>query len=322
MSEHLFPTTVVGSYPKPKWLLKEKARFDKGELSPEEMEELYRKAVREVVAEHEEAGVDYLWDGEMRRTEMVEYFAERIKGFKFYDLVRVWGNNYFRKPAVYEKVEYTEPMLVDEFKYLKSVTKNRIKIPITGPYTIADWAFNEYYPSKRELVLELAEIIHMELKGLKNAGAEFVQIDEPALSTHPDEVELVKESTEIVTKGLGLHTAMHICYGDFSLIYPQILEFSVDGFDLEFANRKYRNLEIFRDPVYTKEIGYGCVDVHDKKVESVEEVKDGIRKGMEVFEPKKMYIDPDCGLKMIPKETAFKKLKVMCQAAREMREEI
>jgi 5-methyltetrahydropteroyltriglutamate--homocysteine methyltransferase len=320
MSEHIFPTTVVGSYPKPKWLLKEKARFDKGELSADEMEELYRKAVQEVVKEHEEAGVDYLWDGEMRRTEMVEYFAERIKGFKLYDLVRVWGNAYFRKPAVYEKVEYIDPMLVDEFKYLRSITKNEIKVPITGPYTIADWSFNEHYDTKREFVLDLAEIIHKEVKALEAAGANFIQIDEPALSTHPSEVGLVKESTEIVTKGLKTKTHMHICYGDFSLIYPQILDFSVDGFDLEFANRKYRSLEIFKDPVFTKEIGYGCIDVHSKNIESVEEVKEGIRKGMEVFDPKKMFIDPDCGLKMIPRETAFSKLKVMCQAAREMRE--
>lgn len=322
MNKQIFPTTVVGSYPKPQWLLKERARFERGEITAKEMEDFYRKAVREVVAEQEEAGIDYLWDGEMRRSEMVEFFAERIKGFKFYDLVRVWGNNYFRKPAVYEKVQYLKPMIVDEFKYLKSVTKRGIKIPITGPYTIADWSFNEYYPSKRDLVLDLAEIIHRELKELKAAGATFVQIDEPALSTHPNEVDLVRESTEIVTKGLNLHTGMHICYGDFSLIYPQILDFSVDQFDFEFANRKYRSLDIFREPKFTKEIGYGCIDVHSKQIETVEEVKGGIRKGMEVFDPKKMYIDPDCGLRLTPHDIALGKLKVMCKAAREMREEV
>ena len=115
---------------------------------------------------------------------------------------------------------------------------------------------------------------------------------------------------------------MHACYGDFSTIYPDILDFEVDQFSLEFANNDYESLEIFSEYEFTKEIGYGCVDVHDSEVESVKQIKKDIKKGFDVFDPEKMWINPDCGVKLLPRETAYKKLRNMTKAAEELRKEM
>lgn len=319
MSE-VFPTTVVGSYPKPKYLNKAFTRYYKKRLTASELKRICEKAIYQVVAEEERAGVDIISDGEMRRSEMVEFFAERISGFKFYGLVRVWGNNYYRKPSVVKKLEYKKPMLVEEYEFLKKITKKRIKTPITGPYTLADWSFNEFYKKKEELIFDLAEIIHKELKELEKVGANFIQIDEPALSTHPEEIEIAKEAVRKVVKGVKAKIGMHLCYGEYEKIYPALLEFDVDQIDLEFANREF-DIKWLKEYEFTKELGFGCIDVHNPKVESVEEVVKGIKEGLKIVPPEKLYVKPDCGLKLLPRKIAYKKLCVMVQAAKRLREE-
>ena len=322
MSNLLLPTTVVGSYPKPKWLNRTIREYQEGKLSDNIMEEAYKDAIKLVVKEHEIAGVDIIWDGEMRREEMTSYFAEHIEGFTIYGEVRVWGNNYYKKPAIVDELRYKDELAVGDLKYLKSITDRRIKVPITGPYTIVDWSFNEYYKNKEEAVYALAEVMNIELKNLVKAGADYIQLDEPAIPTHDDELEVAKNATEIVTKGVNAYIGMHICYGDYRKIYPEILEFKVDQFDFELTNKKFVDIEIFKEHDFTKDLGFGCIDVHTGRVETREEVKGNIKKAFEIVEPSKVYVDPDCGLKLLPKRIAFEKLKVMVEATRELREEL
>lgn len=322
MSNLLLPTTVVGSYPKPKWLNRMIREYQEGKLSDDIMEEAYKDAIKLVVKEHEIAGVDIIWDGEMRREEMTSYFAEHIEGFTIYGEVRVWGNNYYKKPAIVDELRYKDELAVGDFKYLKSITNKRIKVPITGPYTIVDWSFNEYYKNKEEAVYALAEVMNMELKNLVKAGADYIQLDEPAIPTHDDELEIAKNATEIVTKGVNAYIGMHMCYGDYRKIYPEILEFKVDQLDFELANKKFADLKIFKEYDFTKDLGFGCIDVHTRRIETKEEVKESIRKAFEIVEPKRVYVDPDCGLKLLPKRIAFEKLKVMVEATKELREEL
>ncbi|RZN60988.1 methionine synthase [Methanonatronarchaeum sp. AMET6-2] len=324
MIDKLFPTTIIGSYPKPKWLNRIKDLHSDGEVSDKVLKEAEDDASRLIIREHQRAEIEILNDGEMRREEMVEYFAEMIPGYEFHGPVRVWGNNYFNKPSVVEELGDPEPMLVDEFKFTKDVVDedSYIKIPITSPYTIAEWSFNEVY-NKEDLIYRLAEIINREIKLLEEAGARCIQIDEPALSTRPEDMEIIKEAVSIVTDGVNLDKIiMHACYGDFSTIYPEMLEFDVDQFSLEFANNEYESLDIFSEYDFTKEIGYGCIDVHNKEIESVQQIKNDIKKGFEVFEPEKMWINPDCGVKLLPRETAYKKLSNMSKAAQELRMEM
>ncbi|TRM84013.1 methionine synthase, partial [Sulfolobus sp. A20-N-G8] len=173
-----------------KWL-KEAIRLNKaGKISTEDLNEAFNDAVITVLNDHKKAGIDVPTDGEVRRDEMVEFFAERIKGFRFYGPVRVWGTAYYRKPSVVGKLEYNMPMLVDEFNFAKSVSyTENIKVTITGPYTIAEWSYNEYYKNKRDLAFDLAKIINQEIRNLVDAGLKIVQIDEPALHTRKEDVE-------------------------------------------------------------------------------------------------------------------------------------
>jgi len=315
-------TTTVGSFPKPAYLVKARNEFASGKLSQEELTQLEKKATEECIRLQEDIGLDILVHGEMERGDMVTYFAERMKGFGISGLVRSYGNRFYRKPVVKGEVKREKPITVEMFQYAQSLTEKPVKGMLTGPYTICDWSFNEYYPERRELVLALAKEIHREVADLEKAGAEYIQIDEPAISTRPDEIELAIEAMEIVTEGIRAKTISHICYGDFRVIYPRILNLAVDQLDLEFANSNFTNLDIFKHPKFTKEIAVGVLDVHSYIIEKKDEVKENIKKALEVFPIEKVYIDPDCGLKTRTPEEAEAKLKVMVQAVKEMKVEL
>lgn len=322
--DKLFPTSVIGSHPKPKWLSQVMRLHEEGEFGDEKLREAQDDAARVIVEEHERAGIDILSDGEMRREEMVEYFAERIPGYSFNGPVRVWGNNYFDKPSVVEELGDPDPMLVDEFEFTRRAANegHRVKVPITGPYTMTDWSFNEVYDTQRDVVMRLAEIVGDEVRRLADAGAEYIQIDEPALSTRPEDIDLVIEATEKVVEDVNVERLiMHVCYGDYGAIYPRMLDIPVDQFSLEFVNTDFAQLEDFKEHEFTKEIGFGCVDVHDSTVESVEEIKANVERGLEVVPPERLWVNPDCGVKLLPRDVAFKKLRNMSRAAEELRRE-
>ncbi|UCB52110.1 MAG: methionine synthase [Candidatus Zixiibacteriota bacterium] len=315
-------TATVGSFPKPDYLVKARNEFASGKLSKEELTQSEKKATEECIRLQEEIGLDILVPGEMERGDMVTYFAGNMDGFGVSGLVRSYGNRYYRKPVVKGQVKRGQPIAVDIFKYAQSLTEKPVKGIVTGPYTICDWSFNEYYGHRRELVMALAKEIHKEVVDLEGAGAQYIQIDEPAISTRPDEIGLAIEAMKIVTEGIKAKTISHICYGDFAVIYPRILDLDVDQLDLEFANSDFANLETFRHPQFTKEIAAGVLDVHSHIIEKKDDVKENIRKVLEVFPVEKVYIDPDCGLKTRTPDEAEAKLKVMVEAVKEVREEL
>ncbi len=318
----MLPTTTVGSFPKPSYLIRARNDYAKGKLSQEELTELERKATRECIRLQEDVGLDILVHGEMERGDMVAYFAERMKGFGTSGLVRSYGNRYYRKPVVKDEVKRERPIAIEMFKYAQGLTKKPVKGMLTGPYTMCDWSFNEYYPDRRSLVLALAAEIHKDVVDLEKAGAKYIQIDEPAISTRPDEIDLAIEAMKIVTEGVKAKTISHICYGDFTAMYPRILDLAVEQLDLEFANGNFTNLDIFKTPPFTKEVAVGVVDAHSHVIEKKEQVKEGIKKALKVFPAEKVYIDPDCGLKTRTWEEAEAKLRIMVQAVREVKEEL
>lgn len=286
------------------------------------MARLEKRATEECIRLQERIGLDILVDGEMAREDMVAYFAERMEGFGSSGLVRSYGNRYYRKPVIRGKVKRKNPMSVDMFVYAQSLAQKPVKGILTGPYTMCDWSFNEYYPDRRSLILALAEEIHAEAVDLEKAGARYIQIDEPAISTRPDEIELAIEAMHIATQAIEAKTICHICYGDFTLTYPAILDLPVDQLDLEFANRDLSNLKTFKRPQFSKEIAVGVLDVHTDIVEKKHQIKENIRKTLEVFPVEKVYIDPDCGLKTRTQKEAEAKLRVMVEAVREVKEEL
>jgi 5-methyltetrahydropteroyltriglutamate--homocysteine methyltransferase len=318
----MLDTTTVGSFPKPDYLQKARTQFSSGKLSEAALHELELQATREVIKQQEEVGIDILVHGEMERGDMTTYFAEKLLGMGISDLVRSYGNRYYRKPIVADALKRPTPMTVEMFKFAQSLTSRPVKGMLTGPYTMCDWSFNTYYETRREVVLAFAALLHDEVSDLEKAGAKYIQIDEPAISTRPEELPLAIEAMAIVTKGIKAKTISHICYGDFRTIYPLILELPVDQLDLEFANSGYANLDIFRTPKFTKEIAYGVLDIHSHRIESVEEIVAGIKKGIDVFGVERMTIDPDCGLKTRTTEESFAKLRNMVTAVRQVKTEL
>ena len=319
----ILPTTVIGSYPRPRWLREIIRRYKKGRVKEKTIKEAYNDAVIAVLKDQEIAGIDIPSDGEQRRDEMVEYFAERINGFKFYGPVRVWGNAFFNKPAVIDELQYKQPIVVDEYNFLKKVSYSEIvKVTITGPYTIADWSFNEYYDSKEELTLALADIINREIKELEKAGAKYVQVDEPALPTHEEEIEWAIEAINNAVKGVNIKLGMHVCYGKYERILPYVDKINVSQFALEFANRGFKDIELLKEYGYDKELGFGVIDVHNRRIESPFEVAEAIRKVLSILPPEKIYINPDCGLKLLPREIARKKMENMVFGTKLVRKEL
>lgn len=224
-------TTSVGSLPKPPYLIQARNRLSRKEISREELTNLERRATAEWIRAQEELGLDILVDGEMYRGDMVEYFAENMEGFAISGLVRSYGNRYYRKPIAVKRVERTRPITIQMFQYVQSLTRKPVKGMLTGPYTIADWSFNECYPSREAFILDLARVVHEEAVDLEKAGALYIQIDEPAISTRPEELGLAIRALGIVTHGLKAHTITHICYGAFAQIYPEMLKLPVDQID-------------------------------------------------------------------------------------------
>ena len=322
-NDHFLLTTVVGSYPKPKWLNRAKELNEEREsFTDEHLEEAENDASRLITHEHERAGLDVVVDGEMRRNEMVEYFAHRIEGYEFNGPVKVWGHNYFDKPSVVGEVEYDEQWLVEEFEFTQEAAERPVKAPITGPYTLANWSFNEAYDSEEELAYALADLVNEEIEKLVEAGCRYIQIDEPALATTPDDHAIVGECLERIADDVDedVRLGLHVCYGDYSRIYPEILDFPVHEFDLELANGDYEQVPVFQDPEFTKDLALGVVDAHTAEVEPVEAIKENIKKGFEVVPPERLIVSPDCGLKLLPREIAYGKMENMVKAARQVEE--
>ena len=315
-------TTSVGSLPKPDYLLQARSRLARREIDRDELLELERRATREWIEFQTEIETDLVVDGEQYRGDMVAYFAEELPGLEIGGLVRSYGNRYYRKPVATGPVGRDHPVTVEWWQYAQSLTDKPVKGMLTGPYTICDWSFNEYYPSRRDYVLDLARVIRDEAVDLERAGARFIQIDEPAASTRMDELDLVIEAMHIVTEPLAAHTITHICYGDFHRAYPKMLDIPVDQIDLEFANSEYSLLDEFAADPFTKYIGLGVVDVHSHVLEPVEQIAEGIRRTLKFIAPDRMFVDPDCGLKTRTVDEAKAKLTNIKNAVDIVRREL
>jgi 5-methyltetrahydropteroyltriglutamate--homocysteine methyltransferase len=325
-NDHFLLTSIVGSYPKPKWLnrVSDLAEDEASKFTEDHLHEAHDDACRVIVDEHERSGLDTVSDGEMRRNEMVEFFADRIDGYEFNGPVKVWGHNYFDKPSVVDDVEYGESWLVDEFEFTQSAASKPVKVPITGPYTLAAWSFNEAYETDAELSYALADLVNEEIEALVDAGARYIQIDEPALATTPDDHAIVGECLERIVAGVPdeVRIGLHVCYGDYSRIYPELLEYPIDEFDVELCNGDYEQIDVFTDPEFTTDLALGVVDVHTTEVESVEEIKENIKQGFEVVGPENLTVSPDCGVKLLPREVAYQKIENMVTATREIEAEL
>jgi 5-methyltetrahydropteroyltriglutamate--homocysteine methyltransferase len=316
----LFITSTVGSFPKPDYLLEARAKFARKEINEKDLEALERRATEFWIQQQEEIGLDVLVDGEQYRGDMVAYFAEILPGFDRGGLVRSYGNRYYFKPIIVGEVKWPRPITVSWWTFAQALTRRPVKGMLTGPYTIMDWSFNDYYPDRKAACFALALVIRKEVEALVEAGAKIIQIDEPALSVRPEELGFAREAMHMVTDSIPAYFITHICYGAFEFIYPQMLDLPVDNFDLEMSNSGLDLIGLFEKDPFTKDLSFGVLDVHSHAVETPGVVKERIEKALQVLRPETLWVDPDCGLKTRTVEEAQGKLRAMVKAVREVRQ--
>ncbi|MBI4199202.1 MAG: methionine synthase [Chloroflexi bacterium] len=318
-------TTAVGSYPKPDYLVQARAKAARGELGQEELHRLERKATEHWIRLQEELGLDVLVHGEMERGDMVAHFAELMGSMKMGGLVRSYGNRYYHKPIIVDRLAWPGPMTVDMWRFAQGLTDRPVKGMLTGPYTMVEWSFDEHYPSRRDAVLDMARVIRREVEALVQAGARYIQIDEPAIHTRPEEdFDLAVEAMRVVVEGIDCEFHTHICYGEVELIYPAMLRLPVKQIHLAFKNTNFQYLRLLEQHPFDdeKDLGVGVVDVHTRFVESVEDIKEGIRRTLQVTPWERVWVLPDCGLKTRREEEAVSKLRNMVEAVRQVRREM
>ena len=286
-------TTVVGSYP-----------VVKGGGLRSLLDPLH-SAVETAVSDQILAGIDIISDGQVRG-DMIQAFSSHLAGIKGQEVI---GKV---QPA-------SGPITTSDTKYAIGKAP-KVKGIITGPTTLAHGLHlaTPMYRNKDELALDLAAALVVEARSLEAAGVTLIQIDEPILSTGVADLAVAKQAIDLITASLRVPTCMHIC-GNLADVIDGILKFNVNVLDFEFSKNP-KNLELFtsRD-LAGRLIGYGCVDSSTDAVESIPEIKTRIERGVEVFGPRTMLIDPDCGMRMRTREAAFWKLKNMCEAAKEVR---
>ncbi|KAG2475540.1 MAG: Methionine synthase [Nitrosopumilales archaeon] len=336
MSRKLFPTQEIGSLKKPSWLLK---TVKNPRTSNQEKVKARNDAALLNIRTLEDLGLDIVYDGEVRRVEMYEEPVRYIKGFEFAGRVRSWDNKYYKKARVTKPVSFKSNFHKDEFKFIKKNAKQDIKVPVTGAYTLADWSYDEHYKSKEDLVLSLAKrVIRPLLKDLVRLGAKIIQIDEPAATSHPLEMEVFRDSVNESVRGINAKIIVHACFSgnEYEALAPQMPEIKAKQFTLEFANRDswnagttekerrgYRVLNLFREHGYKGEIGIGVTDVHVDRIEPSKLVRDRILYAAKALgDPTKIYVNPDCGLRTRSRKVAFEKIKSLVQGAELAREKL
>ena len=286
----------------------------------------------------EAAGLRRVYDGEARRVEMYEHAIRQIRGFQFLGHVRSFDNKYYLKAAVTGEVKLERPYDVEEYAFVREHTKAEPKFPITGPYTLAEWSYNEYYlgrqsgwkgrATRRRAQAEFVEAIARQairptLEALIERGCRVIQIDEPAAGTHPDEAELVVAGFNAATEGLDAEFSMHICFSDYASLFPTILGAKrCRQWAWEFANRDtperdgYEVLKLFREYGDDREIGLGVLDVHRDEVETPEKVAERIERAAKILgDPGRIWVNPDCGLRTRRLPIAYAKLQAMVKGA-------
>ena len=338
----LLVTTVVGSYHQPGWLI-DRERL--GERLPPRvrarelwrvpepyLEEAQDDATRLAVSDLERAGVDVITDGEMRRESYSNRFATALEGVDLDEpgvaLDRTGHPN--PVPRVVGPIRRTRPVEVRDVEILRSLTNRRIKITVPGPFTMTQQAQNDHYPDERSLALAYAEAVNEELHDLKAAGADVVQIDEPYLQARPEQArEYALEAIGRALEGIGGETVLHTCFGYAHIVkdrltgYPflgELNECAATHVSIEAAQPGL-DPEVLRD-LPDKAIVLGVLDLGSGEAETPEAVAGRIRRALEVVPPERLVVAPDCGMKYLSRELAFRKLEAMVAGARIVREEV
>ncbi len=350
----LFPTTLVGSYPQPEWLIDRKKlagrfppRVRAKELwrVPESLlAEAQNDATRLAIRAQEEAGLDIITDGEMRRESYSNRFATALEGVDIDNpgtaldrsghanpVPRITGKIRRRHPVEVEDVRFLRAhMEVEDVRFLRAHTKKMIKMTVPGPFTMSQQAQNDYYKSEEDAAMDYAIAVNEEIRDLFAAGADIVQIDEPYMQARPEKARRYGlKALNRALEGVAGTTAVHICFGYAAIIHQRPSGYS---FLTELAGCSCRQVSIetaqsnldcsVLKSLSGKKIILGVIDLNDMTVETPEKVAARIRRALPYVKAEDVIVAPDCGMKYLPREVAFGKMKAMVEGAKIMRREL
>ncbi|HKI97723.1 MAG TPA: cobalamin-independent methionine synthase II family protein [bacterium] len=334
----LLPTTVIGSHALPAWVWLAREALAAGRMGQIDVEETLEDATRIAIQDQLEAGVDIISDGEMRRVNFIIGFYNRLKGIEAMEAPRRLGAPHWdtEQPfLVREPLTCPEGLgVVQDFKLARQLTRVPMKATCPGPITLSTpLRRGDVYPSQEAMVEALVPIVNHELKALEEAGADFIQIDEPNFAMRRGDAKPWIAVFNEAVKGIKAKIALHICFGNlnnkpfaaprtYRHLFPHILEANAQQIVLEFANREMGEAELCADLAQIKEVGFGVVDVKAFRIESPDDVAGRIRQALQYVPAEKLVINPDCGFWDTPRWVCRGKLKAMVEGTRIVRHEL
>ena len=337
--DKLLPTSVIGSYATPSWLWTALDEIKAGNYGVTDRRETFNDAVNIAIWDQEKAGVDIITDGEMRRFFFIQNFYGRMAGLEPQEPLRktgLYGYDSVPRYIPRERIQVPEGLgIVDEFRYLQANTQRAIKATCPGPLTLTihiRLKDSQIYKDRVELAADFAEVINAELKALVEAGATYIQLDEPSASivqgSLRDWVDLMNRALD----GVNARKCLHVCFGNlmsrprgerrYRWMFPLLGEVQVDEFALEFANREMIELDIAREFAGERDFSAGLVDVKSFWIEPPETIANRVRQVLEYVSPERLTVVPDCGFFPVPRWLAFEKLKNMVKGVEIVRREL
>jgi 5-methyltetrahydropteroyltriglutamate--homocysteine methyltransferase len=335
----LFPTSLVGSYPQPDWLIdkqKLKGRFpprtraaELWRVPSEHLEEALLDAIRLAVDDQITAGLDIITDGEACRESYSNHFATALDGIDIDNPGEALDRSGepVPVPRITGPIKRRHPISVEEVKRLKTLTDRPIKFTVPGPFTMAQQAQNDYYPSLRDAALAYAEAVREEVEDLFSAGADIVQLDEPYMQARPEAAE--DYGIDALNKALqdvSGTTCVHICFGYAALIHarpegysflPQLHQACCQQISIETAQSGLDCSVLSSLPDQT--ILLGVIDLSSSEVESVDTIVNRVERALPYIDKERLVLAPDCGMKYLPREASLQKLSNMVEAAKILR---
>jgi 5-methyltetrahydropteroyltriglutamate--homocysteine methyltransferase len=337
----LFPTTLVGSYPQPEWLIDRKklaGRFPPRVRARElwRIEEPLLKEAQDdatvlAIRAQEEAGLDIVTDGEIRRESYSNRFATALEGVDIDNPGTALDRSGHPNPVprVVGKIRRKHPVEVEDLLFLKRNTDRKVKMTVPGPFTMSQQAQNDFYKSEEEAAMDYAVAVNAEIKDLFAAGADIVQIDEPYMQARPEKArQYGLKALNRALEGVRGTTAVHICFGYAAIIHQRPSGYSFLP-ELAGCSCKQVSIETAQSgldcsvlaSLSSKKIMVGCIDLSDLTVETPQKVAARIRRALKHVAPENVIVAPDCGMKYLPREVAFGKMKAMVEGARLLRAE-
>ena len=342
MTQKLLPTSLVGSYPQPEWLIDRKrlaGRFpprvrarELWRVAPETLDDAQDDATLLAIRAQEKAGLDIITDGEMRRESYSNRFATALEGVDIDNPGSALDRSGHPNPVprVVGRIRRRHAVETRDVQFLRANTDRMIKITVPGPFTMAQQAQNDFYADEAEMAMDYAVAVNEEIRDLFAAGADIVQIDEPYMQARPEKArQYGLAAVNRALEGITGTTALHICFGYAAIIHarptgysflPELCNCRVRQISIETAQSNLDTSVLKQLPDQT--IILGVIDLADMKVESAETVAARIRRALPHVDPARVIVAPDCGMKYLPREVADGKMRAMVEGAAIVRREL